>query len=206
MPISVNWSAKVINIPKAYMEQIQSDPFEVRKLDLDQFRKDLRDLEDDEEGMPFLPTHTHNTEVVLSGATYARMIIFISGYTVTIEDGQYAVNAVGANSNLADVLNLNQVSLRSANSAGLITVTQGSGVTEQDKLDIADRCWNEARAIAVKAKTDGLPVDPARESTLTEIQGTGFVSEEDSLEEIQENIDEIKKEGVGSKSKAQFKV
>ena len=43
----------------------------------------------------------------------------INGYTVTFEDGQYAVNLVGANSNVGDRVNVNQVSVRSANSAGL---------------------------------------------------------------------------------------
>jgi len=181
------------------MEQKQTDPFEVRELDLDQFRKDLRGLEDDEEGMPFLPTHTHNTEVTLSGATYARMIIFINGYTVTIEDGQYAVNAIGANSNLSDVLNLNQVSLRSANSAGLVVVTEGI-VTEQDKLDIADRTWDEIRAVAIQTKLDTVLSDNQ------EIKGDGFVSEEDSLVKVQDVLDEIKEEGVGTKPKAKFKV
>jgi hypothetical protein len=47
----------------------------------------------------------------------------INNYTVTFEDGQYAVNLVGANSNIADVVNVNQVSVRSANSAGLQDLT-----------------------------------------------------------------------------------
>jgi len=36
-----------------------------------------------------------------------------------LKDGQYAVNLVGANSNVGDVVNVNQVSVRSSNSAGL---------------------------------------------------------------------------------------
>jgi hypothetical protein len=70
--------------------------------------------------MPFLRTHEHFTEIVLSGVTYARVIKIINGYTLTFEDGQYAVNLTGANSNLAEVANVNQVSVRSNNSAGLI--------------------------------------------------------------------------------------
>ena len=53
--------------------------------------------------------------------TLARTVEIINGYTVTFEDGQYAVNLVGANSNVGDVVNVNQVSVRSANSAGLVT-------------------------------------------------------------------------------------
>jgi len=81
----------------------------------------LRDLEDGEAGIPYLPTHSHNTELILGGITYARAINIINGYTITFEDGQYAVNLVGANSNVGDRVNVNQVSVRSANSAGLIT-------------------------------------------------------------------------------------
>ncbi len=132
MAITINWGTKVITIPKSFMAQVQVNPFEVRELDLDALRLALKDLEDSDQGMAFPDTHSHNTQVVLSGVTYARMLIFINDYTVTFEDGQYAVNAVGANSNIADVMNLNQVSLRTANSAGLITVTSGSGLSQEE--------------------------------------------------------------------------
>jgi len=71
------------------------------------------------------------------------MVLILNGYTITFENGQYAVNIKGANSNIADVLNVNQVSVRSFNAAGLITLTDGFGITEQDKLDIADKVWDE---------------------------------------------------------------
>ena len=152
MPISVNWGTKIINIPQSYLTPLGGGVYE---LDLDQFRLDLKALEDDDEGMPFPDTHKHNTEVTLAGVTYSRFIEIINGYTVSFEDGQYAVNATGANSNLADVMNLNQVSLRTFNSAGLITVTSGSGVTEQDKLDIADRVWDEDSSEHITANSMG---------------------------------------------------
>jgi len=100
---------------------VQTSPIEIRELNLNAFRLDLKDLEDDEEGMPFPDTHKHNTEVTVGGLTLARVIEIINGYTVTFEDGQYAVNLVGANSNVGDVINVNQVSVRSQNSAGLIS-------------------------------------------------------------------------------------
>jgi len=130
MDISIDWGTKIIYVPKLYMEQVQTTPFEVRKLDMDTFRLDLKDLEDDAEGMAFPDTHTHNTEVSFSGLTLARVIQTINGYTVTFEDGQYAVNIIGANSNISDVANLNQVSLRSFNSAGLQTYTFGQCETQ----------------------------------------------------------------------------
>jgi len=119
MSISVNWITKVISVPKAYTQLVQADP-EIREMSIDTFRLDLRDLEDDEEGITFLPTHSHNTEVTFGGVTLARVVEIINGYTITFEDGQWAVNVYGANSNIADITNVNQVSIRTANSAGLI--------------------------------------------------------------------------------------
>jgi len=143
MSLSIDWSTRVITIPKNYLANIQLVPTEIYQLDLDVFRLDLKDIEDSDTGIVNPDTHRHNTEVSLSGITYARVIEIINGYTITFEDGQYAVNLIGANSNIADVVNVNQVSVRAANSAGLIAVNTGSGVTEQDKLDIADRVWDE---------------------------------------------------------------
>ena len=119
--ISIDWGTKIISIPKAYLTLIQSSPTEIRELPLNQFRLDLKALEADFEGMPHLVTHRHNTEVTLGGIVYARTIEIINGYTVTFENGAYAVNLTGANSNVGDVVNLNQVSVRSQNAAGLIS-------------------------------------------------------------------------------------
>lgn len=133
MAVTVDWLAKVITVPTADLTLIGSGVYE---LDIDVFRKTLKSLEEGE-GLPFLDTHRHNTAVQLGGLTLARTVEIINGYTVTFEDGQYAVNLVGANSNIADVTNVNQVSVRPQNSAGLVQVTSGSGlsVEEQKKLD-----------------------------------------------------------------------
>lgn len=131
MAISIDWETKIISIPKSYMTLTQASP-EIRGLNLNTFRLDLKDLEDDDWGMIFPDTHRHNTEVTLGGITLARTLEIINGYTVTFEDGQYAVEAKEANSNLADVMNVNQVSLRTFNSAGLITVTSGSGLSTEE--------------------------------------------------------------------------
>jgi len=124
MAISVDWGTSVITIPRADMEIVQSEPIEIRELDLDAFRLTLKDLEDDEAGMPFPDTHSHETTATMGGVTYARKIEILEPYTVTFEDGSYAVNLVGANSNVADRLNLNSVSVRAANSAGLVQIRQ----------------------------------------------------------------------------------
>jgi len=123
MAISINWPTKVINVPKADMTLVQSTPIEIRELNINTFRLTLKNLEDDEAGMPFPRTHNHNTIVTVGGVTLARVVEIINGYTVTFGNGTYAVNLVGANSNIGDVLNLNTVSVRAANSAGLIQAT-----------------------------------------------------------------------------------
>jgi hypothetical protein len=121
MTISVDWDTKIISIPKVDTTLIQASPTEIRELNLNDFRMILKGLEDGEEGMVFLDTHRHNTEVSVGGLTLARVIELINGYTVTFEDGQYAVNLTEANSNVGDNINVNQVSVRSFNSAGLIS-------------------------------------------------------------------------------------
>jgi len=74
MAMTINWSTKVIFVPKEDTQLIQSFPIELRELDLNYFRLSLKDLEDSEEGIIFLDTHRHNTEVSLAGLTLARVI------------------------------------------------------------------------------------------------------------------------------------
>jgi hypothetical protein len=137
MAISINWGTRVISVPKADMSLVDAGPPEIRELDLNTFHLALKDLEDNEAGMPYPDTHTHNTEVVLGNLTLARVIEIINGFTVTFEDGNYQVDLTGANSNVSDVTNLNSVGLRSYNSAGLITVGGA------DPSAIADAIWDE---------------------------------------------------------------
>ena len=117
---TVNWLTGVISIPKSYLTTVQILPTEILQLDTNLFRLKLRDLEDDVDGRPWPKTHLHNTTVVVGGVTLARVIEVLEPYTVTFEDGQYAVNLVGSNSNIGDRVNVNQVSVRSSNSAGLV--------------------------------------------------------------------------------------
>jgi hypothetical protein len=117
----ITWGTKVINIYKTDLTLVQSSPTEIYNMDLNWFHLTLKDLEDSEDGIIFPNTHNHNTEVSLGGLTYARVIEIINGYTITFEDAQYAVNIVGGNSNVGDNVNVNQVSVRSNNSAGMIS-------------------------------------------------------------------------------------
>jgi hypothetical protein len=125
--ITVNWPTQVINIPQADLTLVSGALYE---LNVNTLRLALKDLEDDEDGQVWPTTHAHNTELVLSGVTYARSVEIINGYTVEFEDAQYAVRLVGANHNIADVKVANQVSLIIGNSAGLIAVGGASPWTE----------------------------------------------------------------------------
>lgn len=120
MATTVDWITGEISIPKADLLLIQAGPPEIRQLDTDAFRLELKDLEDDVAGgRPWTRTHNHNLPVTISGVTYARTFEIIAPYFVTFEDGQYRVSLVGSNNNIPDVATVNQVGLLSNNSAGL---------------------------------------------------------------------------------------
>ena len=119
MATTIDFSTKIISVPRADMTLIQSTPTEIRQLSIDQFRLDLKAILATIVGMPNPDTHIRNPSVTVGGVVLASVIEMVNGYTITFEDGQYAVNLAGANSNIADVVNVNQVSVRSANSAGL---------------------------------------------------------------------------------------
>jgi hypothetical protein len=125
MAITVNWTTRIIYVPKGDLTNISPG---IYRLNINDFRLALKDIEDGE-GMPFLDTHRHNTTVTIGSLTLARVVEIINGYTVTFEDGQYAVELVGANSNIDTVTNVNQVSIRPSNSAGLVQVSSGSGLS-----------------------------------------------------------------------------
>jgi len=145
MALSINYKTGLITIPKADLTLVTGTLYE---LNVNTFRQWLKDLEDDESGMAWADTHTHNTQYTIAGVTYARAVNIINGYSVEFEDGSYSVRLVGANTNLADIqsgiLMQNTVQVIPGNSAGLIVVTQGSGVTAQDKIDIAAETLSQA--------------------------------------------------------------
>lgn len=136
MAVTIDWGTFIIHVPKADLTLIQSVPTEILEMDINWFRIQLKDIEDNEEGIPFLKTHTHNTEVLLGGLTYARVVEILAPYTITFEDSQYAVNLVGANSNIGDRVNVNQVSVRSSNSAGLTSAPEIQYGLFQNKVTI----------------------------------------------------------------------
>lgn len=146
MAITIDYGTRVITVPQADLTLLSGIEYE---LDLNVFRLALKDIEDSEEGMSFPDTHRHNTEVPLGAVVFARIIEIINDFTVTFEDLQYSVTLIGANSNVLDVTNVNQVSVRSQNSAGLIIVTQGSGlsVDQDNRLTRVERILRNRKTI-----------------------------------------------------------
>src|SRR5574342_1225936 len=132
--LDVDWAGAASNpyrifIPRADMPIVQVSP-EIRELDVNQFRLDLRTIEATVPGAPWPETHRHQTETVLSGTTFARQVEILSPYRVEFEDGQYSVRAVGANHNILDVKVNNQVSLVVILSAGLVNPDIGGAVLD----------------------------------------------------------------------------
>ena len=178
MAISVNWATKVINVPKADTDLIQLTPIEVRELNLNNLRLIFKQIEASSVGMSFKDIHFHNPPLQVGGVTLARVVAVINGYTVTFEDGQYAVNLVGANSNVGDVVNLNQVSIRTANSAGLIQTREiehssFNGVVTIDPINGKDGTLYPigTQRVPVKSLADALLIDNVRGFGIFDIRG-----------------------------------
>lgn len=137
MAISVDWPTKIISVPKLdTLLVVAPPPQEIRSLNMVTFHLALRALEAGEEGIVYPRTHNYVGPISVGSVSLADVVEIINGYTNTFEDGQYAVNLDGANTNLADVTNVNQVSVRPNNSAGL---TYSKQVEDQSFSDA--RVW-----------------------------------------------------------------
>ena len=137
MAYSIAWSSKVITIPKADTVLVSSSP-DVRSLDVTTLWQTLIDIQDGEEGIPYLDIVKNTPPLTVAGVTLARVVEIINGYTITFENLQYAVNIIGGNSNLADKVNKNQVSVNTGNSAGFVSVTSGSGLSAEQATQLAN--------------------------------------------------------------------
>jgi len=117
--IYIFWDTFEIFVPKSAMTLLQMFPVEIYQLNINDFHLKLRAIEDDVIGISYPTTHRYIAPIEIGGVTLSRVMEVLSPYTITFEDGKYAVNIEGGNSNLADVNNINNVGVRTANSAGL---------------------------------------------------------------------------------------
>jgi len=120
--ISVDPLTWRIFVPQTYLTYVGGTLY---NLDTDQFRKDLKAIEANQQGAPWLKTHLHNTEVTIVGTTFARAIGILPPYSVEFENGSYSVLLLGSNNNIWDIqsgiLVQNNVQVIPTNSAGLTT-------------------------------------------------------------------------------------
>lgn len=155
MAASIDWGTKVITIQQSDTSLLTLVSGTVYRLDTNALRLQLKDLEDDSDGMPWPKTHTHNTEVTISGTTYVRFIEILAPYTITfLPDTQWTVIMDGASNNnfhdvAAGILNQNQVQVIPSNSAGnTVTETGVSGLTAQEAADLAQAAADAAQSAA----------------------------------------------------------
>ena len=149
MALSIDHDTLVITVPQADLVLVGGTFYRMNSETY--FRKSIIELLDNEDHMVLQDAISHNTEVTISGVTYARFIELINGYSVTFTpDSAWTVEIIGSNNNLHDVeaniLNQNNVQVIPTNSAGLIVVTTGSG------LDAGQ----DAKLTSVEAKTEEL--------------------------------------------------
>ena len=126
MALTIDWSTGVVTVPQSDLSFVSGTLY---AQDTRAFWDEIKALEADEEGMPFVDIQQHNQETTIAGVIYSQSIEIINGYTVTFEDAQYAVRLDGSNNNIFDegVINRNQVSVIPTNSAGLQKVETGGG-------------------------------------------------------------------------------
>ena len=158
MAITIDWATYTINIPRTDLLLLQSTPIEVRQLDLTTFHEVLRDIEDDAAGMPQPVTHNYSAPTEISGVILAQVMEVLDPYSITFEDGQYAVNVTGGNSNIADKVNINNVGIRTANSAGLqdLSSLQAASFTDGN---VAVDIQSQYSGLIFPVGTRGYPVN-----------------------------------------------
>lgn len=119
MAYTVDYLNLIVTIPKADLTVIDAGN-EVYELNILDFWAQIHDLQDDPDGMAFPAIMDSTPPTTLGGDTYARVVRIVNGWRIQFEDGQYQVNFTGANTDIASNRVQNQVSLNTANSAGLV--------------------------------------------------------------------------------------
>jgi len=145
--LSIDWPNRIIYVPPGYLTLVSSSPTLIYELDVDQFRLDLKALEDDEQGMMWSDTHVHSSDRSLSGVDYPPFVEFINGYRIVflptfvtgtqgVLTAPYIVRLTNANTNIQDVVMHNpfdawgrdttpaEISVAPSNTASLVNLTE----------------------------------------------------------------------------------
>ncbi len=196
MAITIDWATKIISVPQADLTFVSGTLYE---LDTNWFRMQLKNIEDSSDGMPFERTHKHNTEVVILGTVFARVLEIINGYSITFEDAAYTVKLVGSNNNFFDtaggILNRNQVQVIPTNSAGLIASAADRAISEDINyadgiyLDLSSSNAGTAyptgtRTYPVNNLADAITISDARYQSKIRIAGTIALTQDVSSKEL----------------------
>lgn len=135
MAITIDHLTKEIHVLKSYSTFNRTDPItglEIRTLDVDTFGKDLYDLQDNTDEVWAATAFEYTQAKTVGNLQLAPVLIILSPYRVTFENGTYALEFANANTNIADVVTVNNVSIRPNNSAGLVGAEE---ITNQSYLD-----------------------------------------------------------------------
>ena len=148
MALSIDAGTRTITVPKADLTFVSGTLY---TLDTEAFRLEMNELIASVNYI-WLPDYaTRNAPVTVSGTTFAQTLELINSFSVEFDDtsgtDQYSVQLEGSNNNIFDIqsgiLVQNLIQVIPTNSAGLIQVQVGSGVTAQDIEDIVDGVWDE---------------------------------------------------------------
>jgi len=174
MAYQVDWETKVITIPQSDLTHISGS---IYKLDLELCHQELRRLEwEFNEGLSRPQILQYIPPLQAGGVIYARFVLLQNGYTITFEDGQYAVNFDGANTNIQDYTNVNQVSIRPNNSAGLQDLSTLLASAYQGKIvvDVNNLTGSSQAGTSTPIGTYGHPVNNIQDAVkIAVLQGIG---------------------------------
>jgi hypothetical protein len=159
MAVTIDYNTYVITVPKSDTQFVETNPatgLEVRQLDIVIFGQLLADVQDNSPDVWAPTAYSYTKPADVGGVQLAPVLLILSPYTVTFEDGQYAINFVGGNTNLGDFVNVNQVSIRSNNSAGQTF----SDVINSQSFENASVWVDSIEGLAGTGFPRGTPSDP----------------------------------------------
>lgn len=144
MAMTLDPATKVFTILQADLTLVTGTLYSA---DTDELRKEMNALLASENYIWMETSYLHNTEVTISGTTYARTLSTINGYSYTFSpNSQWSVRLEGSNNDFWDIeagnLNQNQVQVIPTNAAGLIR-NEAQSIGQGDLDNIADAVWIE---------------------------------------------------------------
>jgi hypothetical protein len=159
MAVTIDYNTYIISVDKSDTQFVGTNPatgLEVRQLDVVIFGQLLADVQDNSPDVWAPTAYSYTQPADVGGVQLAPVLLILSPYTVTFEDGQYAINFVGGNTNLGDFVNVNQVSIRPNNSAGQTF----SDVINSQSFENASVWVDSIEGLAGTGFPRGTPSDP----------------------------------------------